>query len=274
MKEKWYPRPHNRQIQFTMSLRNSFAKNTTIIPQIMYDEGMTSPSSYKSNPVNPSFTETDGPNVYPESYITDFRAGLQFALTKEFHQTDKIQNMVMYFMPIFTAFKEDLTPIDEVSTLDIEDILELQHEDTDRQTYPLWNGQTLSTTFTNSSDCGADVPGLTGEALEAVTFDQEVFYDALRYYTNAGKLKTVQGGLHKVILTKDKPIKNYKIHLRSATKRANEYMFSGVLIHVPQAGSFYQPVQLGSVTADTDHVVVTHYQRYYEWNDSFNTERA
>ena len=42
-------------------------------------------------------------------------------------------------MPITTSFLEDISAKDELSTLTVGQILEMQTESTDRQAYPLWN---------------------------------------------------------------------------------------------------------------------------------------
>ena len=55
------------------------------------------------------------------------------------------------------SFEENYTAKDEVSTSEIEDILKMQHETTDRQGYPLWTGTKLNG---DHLDLGTNAPGL------------------------------------------------------------------------------------------------------------------
>ncbi len=161
MKTKWYARPHNESIAWGHGCETAVANQATIIPITMYDEGLGAPSSYAANPEHASFAEAGMPNCYPNSRINVIRAKLTVQLSKAAIQTDKVVALRYAYMPIFTTF-DDIAVNDEVSGLDIGELLELQRETTDRQTYPLFNTvDMLAGTGAAVGLLDANVPGLT-----------------------------------------------------------------------------------------------------------------
>ena len=57
------------------------------------------------------------------------------ALTQTAIDTDNVRTLKVGIIPLYTNFLEDLNPVDEVSTLAVEDVLELQHSTGNRTTY-------------------------------------------------------------------------------------------------------------------------------------------
>ncbi len=275
MKQVWYARPHNFNTTWAHGLETGAVNRGTIYPLVMYDEGLGTPSDYEANPEHASFVEAGEPNCYPESRIDNVLMTLRFSLTKAALETDKLHVVKAAFMMIHTAFLEDLTANDELSGLDIGEILELQSETTDRQTFPLWNTVDMPDSFgTAAAELPANVPGLTtGQSLEAVAFVDTVYYDALNYYTNNGKLKKVSSGLKWFTLTKDRPYREFKLFIHPKNKFMNPYSFMGCLIHVPPVDSFFQ-VPVAGDTTNVNHIRVDMRTRFLEWNGQFNMKRV
>ncbi len=107
------------------------------------------------------------------------------------------------------------------------------------------------------------------QTIEGVVFDINLYYDNLHFMTTAGKLKSVQGGLKWVTMTRDRPVKKFRIKLRSKVKRMNKHTFMGVLTTCPSAGNRFQ-YHSAAETTDVNHVVVTMHTRYNEWHQDFN----
>ncbi len=274
MKTKWHPNPHDLKHSWTHGIESGVSDSSTIYPVIMYDEGLGAPSALKTNPENASFVQSNAPNVFVGSRIDNVISQFVFSLTKAALETDKIHALKVGVMPIFTAFINDYIAIDELTSLEIQDILELQTESTDRQGFPLYNSVKMDEAFANSSLLAATVPGLAAtQKLEAVTFQLDAYYDMLHFQTTSEKLRSVSGGMHWMTLTKDKPIRTWKMKLRSKVKRANPFTFFGLLIHVPAVGSFEQIAQAGEVT-DLQHLQVSTLNRYNEWNQEFNFSKV
>lgn len=274
-REKEYPLPHNIKLKWTFSLEPTVVNNATNFPIIIQDEAKL-PASVFTNPEHSSFAETSNPNCSPMSEVNSIFMSLRFTLTKGFLTTDASHALRFAFMPIHLAFKEDYIAIDELTSVETQDVLEMTTESTDRQGYGLYNNIKVAEPFSNSSLLGADVPGLdTSQKLESIAFDPELFYDALNYYTIAGKLKTIQDGLRWITLTKQNPSRNILIKQKRDTKRMNPYTYNGVIIYVPGVDTLDQIVMGGAdTTADLPHIVVNASMRYLEWNNKFHNERA
>ncbi len=269
MKNKWFPRPHFMQNSWSHSMEVA-DQHSTIYPLIHYDEGLGTPSDYEANPENANFVRNGMPNCYPDSRIDLILSKLDFSLTKGALHTDNVDIMKMAFMVIKLAFKEDYIAIDELSTFETQDVLEVTTEATDRQGYPLWNGTKLTEKFTNSALLNTQVPGLTTtQVMEGVDFKTNDYYNLLHYMTNRKKLMALQRGLKWFTISRDRPHKTFKIKIDPKVKAMNEYTQFGVLIHCPQVDSHDQFVIAGDVTA-IPHVNVQMSCRYNEWNENFN----
>ncbi len=160
MKQTWYPRPHDMTIIYGHGMESAVVNNTTIVPYNMYDEGLGTPINYNANPEHASFVEVNMPNSFPDSTINMVVGEISFSLTKGAIETDKVVAVRCGFMPIFTTF-DDIIAADEVSTLDISEVLELQREATDRQSYPLFNTVKMKAGISAATTLHANVPGLT-----------------------------------------------------------------------------------------------------------------
>jgi hypothetical protein len=270
----WYPRPHESKYAIAISADNTASARNTIIPLAFYDEGQGAPANYSAHPENASFTSVDKPNCYPDSRIDSVNAMLEVSLSQEALETDKIHALKFGYMTIFTAFENVLTASDELTAETIKSILELQSEATDRQTYPLWTGTKMSEKISGEFTYDADVPGLTTtQVAESVDWNNDMFYDALQYYTISDLLKTVCGGLKWVTLTRSHPTIKIPIHIRNNVKRMNPYTFFGLLLTVPKEGTFYQFPKNGTLSA-IDHVFANVTCRYLEWNEGFDFDKV
>jgi hypothetical protein len=270
-KQTWYPRPHADQLSWRMDVDGG--EIATIVPIIMNDDGQGAPKSYKAHPENSSFTVYRGPNCYPESRINRLFARLRCSLTKHALETDKVPALRFGVMPIFTAFKKDLDAVDELTGAEVQDILGMQYETTDRQAYPLYDTTKLTEKQTGLATLHSHVPGLTTtQVLETVTFDIDDYYDALQYYTISDKLKAVQGGLKFFTLTRQHPTMEFDIKLRSKVKRMNPYTFLGILVTIPTGHR--QITTLTETTGTDNHLEFNLDYSYHEWNADFSFEKV
>ncbi len=272
-KQKWYPRSHDSIIAFKLSAQVT-DKDTTMCPIAYYDEGLGAPASFNANPEHASFGTTNDLGCFPESRVDKIACELFISLTKAAVETDKVVALRVGYMPIMTAFLEDLTAADELSSNTVETTLELQHETTDRQTYPLYNGTKLTEKYATSGTYGAPQQGLTTtQVIEGIDFIPNFYYDALQYETHGGKVQACSGGLKWLTLTKLKPMARIKIHIRTKTKRMNPYTFMGCIISCLYADSAQQIPPKSDLTA-VDHVNVNFVTRYNEWNQGFDMDRV
>ncbi len=266
-----HSRPHQDETSWAHTVEQTTVQNSTIYPIIRYDEGLGVISAYESNPQNAAFLEYNGSSCYPTSTIHKIFCEGQFNLSKEFLETDKGHILRFATMKIYTSFMDGQLAEDELSGLDLNEILELQNESTDRQTMALYNAVNMRSYKAGGLNLGADEAGLTTDVkIEAVAFNENQYYDCLHYLTNGKKLVTIQSGLRWHTLTRNNPHKTIRFTQEPSTKYMNPYTFLGVLIHVPLNNSTYQFGKAGDTTVDTNALEVVFRTRYNEFNHEFN----
>ncbi len=276
-RQTWaYPRIHNFDFGFGLSAEAT-AKASTIVPYVMQDNALVDLETIKTNPENADFAVIAHPNCHAGSYVPKVNVNwMMFIPTAD----TEIISIVMNTMKLGCAFLNRLDAFDKKTGDDIETILELTHETTDEQAYPLWNGTKL---FEGAGTYDYDplVPGLTTtQQPEGVAFDKELFFDAMHYYTNKQMLKSVSSNMKTYLISEPivphgrsvvKFSRTYS--LPPACKFMNPYTFHGELFHLPQVGSLSQ-LQLAGETTAIEHVTVKGFVRFYEYNPDYNFARA
>ena len=126
-----YPRPHANNHQFKLSLVDS-GQQATIYPLVMNDDALGAPSGYNAHPEHSSFAQTSEAHCYNESKVNKINADFLLSLTKHCWNTDKIEELRILVIPIMMSY-DDGTVIDEKTSVEIQDVLETQEEDTDLQ---------------------------------------------------------------------------------------------------------------------------------------------
>ncbi len=267
-----YPLPHNGGFSFGLSSEN-VARDSTIIRFFGMNEQFINPEAVHVNPGNALFAEEGGSAICRGSIIPRLNLTFHINMTKGAIETDKMRAIKVQFMPIYTAFLDSLDAIDEKTGEDIESIIEMQHDVTDKCAFPLYSGTKLQNTapIVMNSRAFTEVFGVVGlttnNTPESVAFDSEKFYDALQYYSNAGKMKAHIGRMRTVVVTRDRPFQYHSNNFTFPTvKRGNPYMFCGMLYHVPAGiDQFYT----AGDTTDIDAVHIKGRYRYDEWNTAF-----
>ncbi len=270
MRTTWYPRPHDIENSYSHGIDSGVVNNTTIYPLMMYDEGLGAPDSYNAHPEHASFAAASEPNCFVESRVNKILTNISFSMPKTALETDKIHAVKCAFMPIFMAFKDNYTAIDEVANFEVQDSLNMQFETTDRQGYPLYNGVKMQQAFANSGLLAVNVPGLTTtQIIEGVAFNANAYYDSIHWLSIANKVKASAGGLKWFTLTRSHPVKHIKIRIRPKVKRMNPYTFFGIMTFVPAVDSFQQ-YSTAADTTNVQHVRVDINTRYNEWNQDYD----
>lgn len=271
-----YPKIHKFNFGFGLSAEDS-TRASTIVPYFFHDNALVDYENEKTNPQNDDFAVDNTPNVCQGSYIPSVR--LDYVMFLKPDDTE-ISHLTMDRMKIHTAFLNRLDAADKKTGSDIETLIELTHETTDEQCYPLWNGTKLFESG-GTYDYPASVPGLTTDGQpEGVAFDKETFFDAKHYYTNKEMLNSVTGPLRSVTLSEPivphgMSIVHYHKTVRcpSNVRFQNPYTFFGELFSVPQVGDISQ-YHLASETTAVEHLTVKGTVRFNEYNPDFNFARA
>ncbi len=274
-KVEMYAQPHNISRSFAFELDDA-TLDSTIVPFAFYDEGMGTPTALETHPENAAFAlVANEANCFINSRINVVIARLRFSLTSK-ALDENLPGIRMAFMPIHMAFIDDYTAIDELSTLEVQDVLEMQTESTDNQGGPLYVAATdLPEGTAGQALYSVKTPFLdTDTGLEAVAFDPNAYYNMMHFMTNSGKLKATQSGLKWFILDANRPTMSFDIHIRPKVKRMNKFTYFGCLIHVPIHSNTDQIINTGDITAATQYVNVNVRARYSEWNQDFNSRKV
>ncbi len=266
-----WPRPHNFNGNVGFGMEEAVSNNHTIIPIISYDEGLGVINSYKSCPQNAGFAEYAGGKCYPTSRINKIFAKFTFSMSKGAIETDKIPIFRFFTSTIHTAFNEGKLAEDEISTLDLNEIMELQIETTDRQTFPLYNAIDCMDGKANAYlDLEVGQEGLTTDLeIEGVAFDESKYYDCLHYFTNGNKLRTLMTPLKEHRLSARHPSVDVFVQQQSNTKYMNPYAFLGLLVSLPGANNTQQFGKDADTTAIM-HMACEYRYRYNEHNHEFD----
>lgn len=276
MKTTWYAQPHDMKFMFHQTLESATHKNCIDIPLIRYNEALGAPMANHTHPEHADFASKTQASCFPDSTIGQFFCQLEISMTKTAFLLN-IPTMKFGVQVIALAFLEDLNPIDEVSGLSLEAMLGLEHETTNRQSFSLYNGTDALVPYTGSTTLNAnDDEGLTtGDLIETTDFNIDQFYDMIQYSSLKGKLTKVQSGIRWYQFTGKNPkAKKIRIHLKSSTKRMNEYASLIVRVIVPLVDTTYQAVLSADTNADDAHIQTTAHIRFNEWNEFFDFSRT
>ena len=272
-----YPQPHYYEFGFGLTADDSIAtKRSTIQPYVWQDNAIVDYETVKTNPENADFAVKATATVAAGSTVGNILVDYIMYI---FPSDTEISMIRVNTMPIHTSMLSRLEAFDKKTGNDVETILELTHETTDEQTYPLFNGTDL---FQGSGvrNMTADQLGLTTDLKpEGVAFDKDMYFNALHYYTNKEMLRKVTGNMLSWTLTD--PLVNAKHAIAHVTKRismpickfGNPYMFCGELFHVPPVGALDQ-FHLAAQTTAIEHVTVAGRVRFNEYNPDYNFSRA
>jgi len=270
-----YPRVHDVSFGFGLGAEDA-TKASTILPIIMHDNALVDFETIKTNPENVDFAVYPHPNCCAGSTVLGFSLVIQAYITE-------VNHLIWNKMLIHTAFDNRLDARDKKTNDDIETILEMQHETTDEQAYPLWNGVKLYQGH-RVINHPADVPGLiTTQQPEGVAFDRELFFDAMQYYSNKEMLKQVCDRMQTIKMahpTTPKQFGQWSIYREGGYHRSpsmckfmNPYAFCGILFHVPQGSTEGQIIRTTDSTV-VEHLTVQGHYRFLEFNPDFNFSRA
>ncbi len=276
-KETWaYPRIHECTFGFGLSAEST-NQASTIVPYMLQDNALIDYELVKTNPHNADFATVTYPNTCQGSYIPKMTIGWNMFIPLA---DTELMELMVNTMKINTSFLARLDASDKKTGNDIETLIELTHETTDEQCYPLWNGTKLFE-GAGTYDYNAIVPGLsTNQQPEGVAFDKDTFFKAMHYFTNKEMLKTVTQRMktHRLvepIVPHGRAVVTYSrtVNVPSICKSQNEYNFFGELFSVPQVGSISQ-LHLAGETTGIEHVTVKGFNKFYEYNPAFNFARA
>ncbi len=268
-----FPLPHSMAWSFELAAEDE-TKNSTYMTLFRASEEAVDVENIEVNPSHANFAEDGGTMIHMGSIIPRVNVTFNAHIPKLGIETDKLRAIKFSWMPVYTAFLDSLEAEDSKTAIQVEDVLELLHDTTNKDVTPLFSTVNLITgNHPVSTVPFTEVFGTlnlsTNLSLESVAYDQNLLYDALQFHTNKGMLSKVIGPIHNVTVTRDRP---YHFHSNNFTnpmvKRGNPYTYCGILFHLQQGGDGDQVFAVADTT-NIAHLRISGHVRFNEWNPHF-----
>lgn len=274
------PLPHNWRTSFGLGMESA-TKDSTIVTLFRTSETAITPEAIQVHNEHPSFAQDIGTLIHPGSIVPQYELNITAKIGKAAIATDDLRNLQFWWRPIYTSFLDSLEASDVKTGTDVETIIGMQHDATNKDAYPLYEGTKLPDAISHplstipETEVFGDVGLAVSAVMENVTFTEELFDDAMHFYSNRGMLKKVcPGGWRKVFISQDNMYRYHTMNFTYPTvKRGNQYTFCGILFHLPQAGAGRQATLAADVT-DIKHVDIAVNGRFDEWNNQFDQARS
>jgi len=279
LKNEIYPLQHKFFYSFGLSIITS-TMNSAMCSLVRHNKTPTNqPAEIAVNPHNTFYVEETGPAVQKMSIIDKMKLSINFNLTENAtnRAIDAIDHIYLLWRPIFFSFPEKLDATDDDTSTDVKTILQLTKDATNLDVVPITSN---NLPVLGSSELSQPVSTINlaedfntynmtiDTLMEDVAWDENLFVDASRRYTNKGALQACVGRTRHVHLTKGRPTAKFffdKFVPRSI-RRVQPYSFMAILVHVPLISDIQQDYHATDPTASVAHVGVKIKCLYHEWN--------
>lgn len=284
-KNELYPLRHRILYSFGLSAVTG-TQNSAFATLIRHTSDVAvAPSAIEVNPHNTNYNSETGPAVQKMSIIDKLTLSIKFNMT-EGGKTgeilsgifgDSLGHVKLTWRPVFFSFGEKLDAADDDTGTTVATILGLTKDATFEDVVPLTTNklnvagpselsQPVSTV--NIVEVFGDYNMTTDTTMEDHPWDETLFQDALRRYTNKGALKACVGRTRHVHLSDTVPYKTYFLDkfVPRAVRRVVPYTFMGIQFNCPISSDIEQDFHNSNLTAGTAHVGVKIIANYHEWN--------
>jgi len=282
-----YPLRHRLIYSFGLSVRTG-TMNSACTQLIHSTSDMDAESSaIKVNPHNSAYVSDGGAVVRQMSIIDKLRLSIRINMTDNCNDRaetasgvftgDGIKHIKLLWRPIFFSFPEKLDAADDDTTTTVAAILGLTKDATNEDVVPLTTNklpvigtsdlfQPLSTV--NQTQVIADLNYTTDASMEDHVWDEDIFQDALRRYTNKGALKACIGRTRYVNLNRNNPYYSFYAEkwVPRPIRRVVPYGFFAIQFHLPMINEIDQDYMSNICTPSVAHVGIKVIANYHEWN--------
>ncbi len=289
-KSNEWPLPHTFNYRFALSLEDTTSDATQIIILRNSKENAIAAENVEVNPHNPLFEECNGPLCHAQSIIPKVSLTID-AFIGNLAQADlgagsagSSPNRILRFnwLPIYTAFENQLDADDLNSTLTTMDILELVKDPNFDAVHPLFvtklvnatsfaQSWPLTTAPPNITDESIDDVGLTTDGLpEEIAFSTDTYFDHIKFGENSGMLRKMVPKMHTDLVSYARPFHFFSNNFTFPTvKRINKFTYCGIIFSVPPANGGRQNV-IASETSAIEHIFFNVNVSFDEWNMGFD----
>ncbi len=273
-----YPLRHSFRYGTGLCAGSGDGINSTILTLVKNYKGVNLPDTINVNPHHGSFDKETGAICAPMSIIDKLKLTITFSLLSTVWETDKHRAMKIQWMPIFTSFPEKLDSVDDTTSQTALDILELTKDATQEDITPTFTGTSLPVqgasetthpvTTANFTEVFGTLNLTTDLIQESVAWNSSTFFNAVKYYTNKGAIRSMTGQMRTITLSETNPTKTVHINkfVPRAIRRIVPYSYFGILIHIPTESDHMQVYYSTAVSSALPHIGVKLITHYNEWN--------
>ncbi len=249
------------------------------------------PKTIVVNPHNTNYVTDNGPAVQKMSIIDRLTMSLKFNMTahclptahvsgtstNEIFRGDGITHIKLTWRPVFFTFPEKLDAADDDTGTTVAAILGLTKDATFEDVVPLTTNKLPVAGASDLSQPGStvnivedfgDYNMTTNLTMEDHPWDEDLFQEAMKRYTNKGALKACVGRTRTVHLSSNRPYKTFYIDkfVPRAVRRIMPYSFFGIQIDLPTSSAIGQDYHAVVLNTSTAHVGVKMIANFHEWN--------
>ncbi len=289
-----YPLRHRVIYSFGLSA-NQATMNSAFATLVRHSTDVDlTPKQIEVNPHNIEYKEETGPAVQKMSIIDKMRLSIRFNMTSNCHPRaytsglsgapgsevftgDGINHIKFLWRPIFFSFREKLDAADDDTGTTVSTLLGLTADDTFKDVVPLTTdklsiigasklNQPLSTV--NMAEVIGDYNMTTDATMEDHPWDETLFQNALKRFTNKGALKACVGRTRYVNLSTQRPYKSFYLDkfVPRSIRRVMPFTFMGIQVNVPRAIDIGQDYYAVNLTNAVAHIGCKIIANYHEWN--------
>ncbi len=280
-----FPLRHKFDYSVGLNLLND-AQNTTMctIVRGSADSAMIDPNAIEVNPHNPTFAQETGVICHQMSILEKIKINMKFTLTED-ALADGVKSLTVKYMPIFCSFPEKLASTDDRTGVTAASILELVGDATNQDVTPLYTTTNLPesaglssvphpVSTVNDTEVFGDLNLSVDLKMESVAWDNDTFFNSVKFFTNKGAIRSMVGQQRSVYLTDNRPTKRIFINkfVPGAVRRIVNHSFFGMLFHCPVDTEVDQDFFSGAITTGKCHVGIKMGISYHEWNADHRQE--
>jgi len=277
LKAELYPLRHKFGSDLGLSLVTT-AANSSMITIVKNYKSANNPDTINVNPHHASFARETGAICAPMSVIDNIKISMTFTLTED-AITDGVKSAKVKYMPIMNSFSEKMESVDDKTTTTAKAVLELTADATEEDVTPLYTASSLAigagavtglhpASSVNFTEVFGTMNLSVNTSYEEIAWDNKVFFDAMKYYTNKGAIRSMVGRQRTILLTDTQPTKSVFINKfpPRAVRRIMPYSFFGMLLHAPLDSEVDQAYYSGIITAAKAQIGIKFQITYDEWN--------
>ncbi len=273
------PLPHTFAYKNELNC-NLVTKNSTMESYIRCTRSAITPEAIEVNPKNAAFAKETGAAVAAGSQVEKMSVFTTLSLTEAAIDTDGIKALRVYYQNIHGAFPETWDAKDRITTTTIAQILEVTADDTDDDVTPtfvsdLTTEQDHPFSTVHFNEAFGDLNLNVDAKMEALVFDMDEYWDAIRFFGNGGKLKSITGPIRSVTLTRNRPTVRIfgSKFVPKNVQFGNQQTYFGRRYTCPVKTDPHQILSDAHATTNVGHVLINTIVRYNEWNKSFDQTR-